>query len=201
LKAPRHGFVKTRLAADIGNAAATKVYRELAERQVAAIPAGWSTEIQYTPRGARAAMVAWLGSRPSYRLQRGGDLGARLAAAFAQGFHRGDGRVIAVGADCPDLDTSCLTTAAASLKKADVAIGPARDGGYYLIGLRRPEPDLFAGIRWGSSEVLTATLDRAQALGATVALLDEKEDIDDAAALGRYRQRQQGRTLTAAGAG
>ena len=190
LKAPRPGFVKTRLAAEIGDAAATKLYRHLAERQVAAIPAKWRTEIHYAPRGARTTMTDWLGSRPSYRLQRDVDLGARLTAAFAQAFEHGAERVIAVGADCPDLDAAWLGTAAARLDKADIVIGPARDGGYYLIGLRRPTPAVFEGIPWGTSGVLQETLARVRDLDAEVALLAEKEDIDDGPSFRRYRQRQ-----------
>jgi uncharacterized protein len=190
LKAPRRGFVKTRLAAEIGDAAATQVYRELARRQIAVIPAEWRTEIHYTPRGSRTEMVSWLGSRPHYRLQRGVDLGARLIAAFAQVFRQGAERVIAVGADCPALDGACLRTAVARLDEADVVLGPARDGGYYLIGLRRPMPAVFAEIPWGTSEVLQKTLARVRAVGAKIALLDEKEDIDDGPSFRRYEKRQ-----------
>jgi rSAM/selenodomain-associated transferase 1 len=193
LKAPRRGFVKTRLAAVIGDAAATKVYRELARRQIAVIPAEWRTEIHYTPRGSRTEMVSWLGSRPHYRLQRGVDLGARLIAAIAQAFRRGAVRVIAVGADCPDLDAACLRTAVARLDAADVVLGPARDGGYYLIGLRGPLPAVFEAISWGTPEVLQQTLARVRAIGAKIALLDEKEDIDDGPSFRRHQKRHSSR--------
>lgn len=190
LKAPRSGYVKTRLATTLGSAAANDVYRELTERQMAEIPALWRLEVHYAPRGARPEMITWLGKRPRYRLQRGEGLGPRLTSAFGAAFAAGANRVLAIGADCPDLDTASLHHASQALDTTDVVLGPAKDGGYYLIGLRRHLPGLFAEIPWSSAAVLRTTLRRARALGVSVHLLEEKEDIDDAAALRRYRLRQ-----------
>lgn len=190
LKAPRSGYVKTRLAATLGSAAANAVYRELTERQMAEIPAQWRLEVYYAPRGARPEMRTWLGKRPRYRLQRGEGLGARLTNAFRAAFAAGARRVLAIGADCPDLDAASLRVASQALDATDVVLGPAKDGGYYLIGLRRHLPGLFAEIPWSSDAVLRTTLRRARALDASIHLLEEREDIDDAAALRRYRLRQ-----------
>jgi uncharacterized protein len=190
LKAPRFGYVKTRLAGTLGSAAANAVYRELTERQMAEIPAHWRLEVHYAPRGARPEMRPWLGKRPRYRLQRGEGLGARLTNAFGAAFAAGASRVFAIGADCPDLDAASMRLASQALNATDVVLGPAKDGGYYLIGLRRHLPSLFAEIPWSSDEVLRTTLRRARALGASIHLLEEREDIDDAAALRRYRLRQ-----------
>jgi hypothetical protein len=124
-------------------------------------------------------MRDWLGPRFHYRLQSGGDLGQRLAMAFAKTFKRGALKVMAVGADCPGLDGECLVEAARHLETADVVLGPAVDGGYYLIGLRRPEPGLFTHIAWSSEKVLSQTLSRASASGLSVRLLPLREDVDD----------------------
>lgn len=191
LKAPRPGFVKTRLARDLGPAQAARIYRRLAEAQLEKIPRDWLVEIRYAPRGARAEMRAWLGPRWHLRVQRSGDLGVRLTAAFAQAFKNGAHRVFAVGADCPELDAARLQRAADALTLADVVLGPARDGGYYLIGLRRPAPALFKGIPWSTTAVLRETRRRARAAGWRVRLLDELEDVDDVASWRRAQSRDQ----------
>jgi hypothetical protein len=167
--------VKTRLAATIGGAAANQLYRELAERQLAVIPSHWRFEVCYAPHGARREMVAWLGRRTRLRLQEGNDLGARLTTAFRTTFERGSKRVLAIGADCPDLDASCLNAAANALDDCDTVLGPAKDGGYYLIGMRRNLPRLFEDIAWSSSTVLRATIERARESKASVRLLVETD--------------------------
>ena len=190
LKAARPGTVKTRLGRDIGDLDATLIYRDLAESQIKRIPSTFELEVHYSPVGARDEMRNWLGSQRRYRVQRGATLGARLGRAFALAFLRGHERVLAIGADCPDLDEDCLQRASALLDSSDVVIGPARDGGYYLVGLREPMPRLFVDIPWSTDRVLAFTLSRAESEGKSVALLDSKEDIDDLAALNRHRRRR-----------
>jgi len=189
LKAPRVGEVKTRLAAEMGEREAARAYRAMAERQLAVIPREWRVEIHYAPRGAGREMRAWLGVGRCYRVQVGDDLGARLRHAFARAFASGARTVIAIGADCPELDAADLQDAAAALRRCDVVIGPARDGGYTLIGLRAPAPALFRGIPWSTGGVLTATLRRARAAKLRVRRLRELEDVDDAASWRRHRER------------
>lgn len=186
LKAPRPGTVKTRLGRDIGMEEATLVYRGLAEQQLRRIPADFRTEVHYAPRGAAGEMRAWLGPQVACRAQSGPDLGARMSNAFARGFQRGYRAIIAIGSDCPGLDAACLRQAAGQLAKVDVVLGPAVDGGYYLIGLRSPAPSLFEGIEWSTATVLATTLVRIQECGLSHALLEEKDDIDDLAALRRH---------------
>jgi len=187
LKAPRIGTVKTRLAREVGDEAALAIYRELVERQLRQLPAGWPVEIHHAPADAGDEMRAWLGPGYDYHPQCDGDLGARLVHGFASNFARGARAVLAIGGDCPTLDASCLEQAARELLVQDVVLGPATDGGYYLIGLRQNTPELFTGIPWSTAEVLGATLRRAKAAGLSVHLLDEKEDIDDAAAWRRFQ--------------
>jgi len=187
LKAPRPGTVKTRLGREIGMPAATDIYRELAEQQLHRIPAGFRVEVHYAPRGASVEMRSWLGQKVNLRVQSAGDLGDRLRHAFAQGFARGYRRIMAIGSDCPELDAATLRQAAGLLEESDVVLGPASDGGYYLIGLRRPAPRLFENIAWSTETVCATTLDRARESGLTHALLEVKDDIDDLAALRRHR--------------
>mgnify|MGYP000517407170 CR=1 FL=1 len=192
LKAPRPGAVKTRLGKQIGLTEAALIYRQLAEAQLSRIPADFRTEIHYAPRGSAGEMRTWLGAQRIYRVQSGGDLGARLNKAFTEGFRRGYRRIIAIGSDCPQLDEACLRRAVDNLNDTDVVLGPATDGGYYLIGLRRPAPRLFEGIEWSTSSVLAATRVRIHEGGLSSALLDEKDDIDDLASLQRHQGATQG---------
>lgn len=186
LKAPRPGFVKTRLAAQIGEADATWLYRNMVERQLREIPEGWPVEVHFAPRDAAPEMRAWLGPERRFMPQPGGDLGERLRSAFARVFADGAPAAIAIGGDCPDLGCADFEHAREMLEDRDVALGPARDGGYYLIGLCAPAPGLFEDIPWSTAAVCAATLDRAAAAGLSCGLLDEKEDIDDAEALRRF---------------
>jgi uncharacterized protein len=189
LKAPRLGSVKTRLAREVGSAEAVRIYRLLVERQMTAIPAEWRTEIRFSPDDAGTEMRVWLGDRFTYRPQGEGDLGARLARGFEDAFRHGAGRVIAIGGDCPELDAETLVGAAGHLDANDLVLGPARDGGYYLIGLRRPAPRIFAGIPWSTAAVLAATLARSAESGLRHALLAMKEDIDDLPGWRRHEAR------------
>lgn len=197
LKAPRPGTVKTRLGRDIGHPRATAMYRALAEQQLDRIPAEFRTEIHYAPRGARMEMRQWLGRRHLFRAQNGRDLGERMSRAFVQGFLRGFERIIAIGSDCPELDRDCLRRADAELRRADVVLGPATDGGYYLIGLRRPQPALFKDIAWSTETVLAETLVRIRGNELTHRLLEEKEDIDDLAGWQRHQAKNSARLAPA----
>lgn len=189
LKAPRPGTVKTRLGAELGFAQAAQVYRLLAEQQVSAVPADWVTEIQFSPADAEVEMRAWLGSGHGYFPQCEGDLGRRLDDAVAGAFRRGATSVIVVGGDCPDVDETCLLEAAAALRTSDVVLGPALDGGYYLIGFSRPAPQVFRDIPWSTEKVLEATRARIAETELSHALLAVKEDIDDLAGLRRFTAR------------
>jgi len=183
---PVPGGVKTRLAAALGAEAACALYRafvlDLAER-LEGLP--YAVTWAYTPADAPfAELVRGARCRP----QRGGDLGARLAAAMGDELASGPGPVLAIGADAPHVPAAALAEAAAALGGgADVALGPARDGGYYLIGLNAPAPQLFAGIAWGTSDVLEATRARAAAAGLRTHLLPPGFDIDEVGDLARLR--------------
>jgi rSAM/selenodomain-associated transferase 1 len=114
-----------------------------------------------------------------------GDLGARMTAACEVAFSLGATRVAVIGADTPHLDPRSIEHALRELDDCDCVLGPASDGGYYLIALRERRPEMFQGIEWSIARVLEQTLARARASGARTVLLDELFDIDDAAALER----------------
>jgi hypothetical protein len=183
LKAPAAGAVKTRLAATVGAARATEIYRSLVERQVRALPEGWPVVICFDPPEAGAAMRAWLTPlRPKgteFCTQGAGDLGRRLTLAAAAAFGAGAQAVVLIGGDCPYLAHTHLAEAATALRGERVVLGPARDGGYYLIGLHRPEPAVFHDIAWSSPQVLVQTRSRCRSAGLDVHELPELEDVDD----------------------
>jgi rSAM/selenodomain-associated transferase 1 len=199
-RAPELGRVKTRLAATLGDVEALAVYRELGARVMRAIdprdagPRGygmpWRVVIACTPDGGAEAVRAWLGDRWPVRPQGTGDLGVRMATALADRFVAGADRVVVIGTDCPDVDAGVLADAFTRLHDHDAVLGPASDGGYYLIGMRRPLPALFAGVPWSSPDTLRVTLARAAEHAVSVALLHELHDVDTAADLAAWRARQ-----------
>jgi len=128
--------------------------------------------------GTTAQMEAWIGSRFQLVPQAGGDLGDRLIAAFKQGFTSGLSKIIIIGSDCPSLEKEKISEAIALLDTHDAVIGPATDGGYYLIGLNQQRPFLFENIPWSTQQVLEKTKAIATHHRLSVALLDTLSDID-----------------------
>lgn len=182
---PEPGRVKTRLAPALTPALACELHRAmLADALAAAAVCGaeehalfWSDRPAGTDLGESAVAGAdALGL--AIREQRGDGLGARLEAAFAELILAPGDRAIVIGSDCPELDGPACARAFDALATHDLVLAPARDGGYALIGLAHPAPDLFRGIEWSSERVLEQTLARAAAAGLTVAWLETLEDID-----------------------
>jgi len=180
VKHPVPGAVKTRLARAVGPAAAAGLYRALAEHVLAATtpaPGQYERLVFFDPPQARDEVRGWL---PGVRLlaQSEGDLGTRLRDATARAFARGASRVAVVGTDAPGLARDTVLAALDALDGADVAIGPSEDGGYYLLALRRPRPELFAGIAWSTPSVAADTRARASAAGLVVHELPVLRDVD-----------------------
>ena len=187
---PELGRVKTRLARTLGDEAALAVYVELlghtraaAEALPGAHKTIWFADHAPTPAEAEAH---W----PGYdcRVQPAGDLGQRMAAAFGQAFAAGAEAAAIIGTDCPGLSTAHLAAAFAHLRDHDVVLGPADDGGYYLLGMRQVHAALFADKAWSTDAVLPATLADAARLGLRVALLPTLRDVDTEADLRAWRQ-------------
>lgn len=179
VKRPSPGAVKTRLVPALGDAGAAGLYRALAEHVLeATTPEGeYERLVFFDPEDALEEMRAWL---PGVRLlaQSGDDLGARMADAFARAFARGARRVAIVGTDTPGVSRETVDQALGALDEADVVIGPAEDGGYYLLALRAPRPELFAGIAWSTPTVCDETLRRAAASALAVHRLPRRRDVD-----------------------
>jgi rSAM/selenodomain-associated transferase 1 len=191
LKAPRPGQVKTRLASSIGAERATRVYRALVEHQLAKVPASWRIAIHFAPADAEAEMRRWLEKLSprgtDFMPQPDGDLGVRLISAMDHGFASGADFVFFLGGDCPGITCSYLEEAEAALAKTDMVIAGALDGGYVLLGLRKPMAAVFEAIPWSSDAVFAATLGQARAAGLSYQCLSPLEDIDDLESYERQR--------------
>jgi len=196
VKFPEPGRVKTRLAAGIGDVDAAWAYRAMVECTKAALlaldPSRFAVFFHCDPFWPLDDYRPWLDppAHLTLRPQSEGDLGQRLLAA-ARGLLAEYPTAILVGTDCPPLRTAHLEEAAAKLSRgADLVIGPATDGGYYLVGLRHPHAGLFEGIAWSTKYVLSQTLEKARAAGLRVSLLEELTDVDtveDWEALRKFR--------------
>jgi uncharacterized protein len=200
-RAPHPGQVKTRIAAELGGLEALEIYRTLAARTIAAARSGrnYGVTVAYSPRDAEEVMRDWLGASLLLRPQRDGDLGARMAAAIDDEFARGADRVVVIGTDCPDLTPALIESAFARLDQSDAVLGPATDGGYYLIGMARPLPELFHDVPWSSPETLRVTMERARQGKLRVSLLDALADIDTADDWRAWLSRQAQRGESAVG--
>gem|GEM_PF-51720 len=178
-KAPRPGEVKTRLAADLGPEEAARIYRQMGRQVVDQLRDGpFRLRVCHTPADAEAEMRAWLGEEGlEYRPQSSGDLGRRMDRASQEAL-RETGRVCIVGTDAPDVDAPLVRDALAHLEDHDVVFGPARDGGYYLVALRRPAPTLFQGIPWSTDRVLEESLAAAARSNLSVSTLPMLSDVD-----------------------
>lgn len=178
LKYPAPGEVKTRLAEAIGDEKAAECYRNLAELTLARTMAPTLyRRILYISPGERIPdFVRWLPDE-TFQPQRGETLGLRIADAIARLLSIGE-RAVIIGTDAPDISREHVAEAFAALDNSDLVLGPAHDGGYYLIGMKRSWPDLFEGIAWSTKDVLHETLRRASQLGLSFHLLPALHDID-----------------------
>ena len=180
LKAPRPGFVKTRLAAALGPDGACSAYISLVETLLHRLRSRTDVELRFTPDDAAAEVRHW--AKPGWLLepQGGGGLGDRLARAVHAAFVDRCSFVVVIGADCPEVSTRDVDKAVDLLRegKADVVIGPANDGGYWLIAMRRPLAALFEGIPWSTDRVFLETLARADRLGLRVREVRTLSDVD-----------------------
>lgn len=186
LKAPRPGEVKMRIAKTTGAAKACAVYREMVEVLLRSLDSLRGVQLRFAPDDASDEMTPWLHKGWSAEAQGEGDLGQRLERAFGDAFASGAQRVVVIGSDCPEVGAEDIRAAWKELKSHDLVIGPAVDGGYWLIGLRAPQPELFREMAWSSDQVLAQTLTRAKSLGLRIQLLRILADIDTEADWNAY---------------
>jgi rSAM/selenodomain-associated transferase 1 len=177
--------VKTRLAADVGDAEAVRIYRHLGRRVVDAVRGGaYHLRVCFTPADAARELQAWLGDHEmELRPQADGDLGRKMDQAFREAFEDGADAVCLVGTDAPGVDRALVERAFRALEEHDVVIGPTEDGGYYLLGLNGPRPELFRDIPWSTDRVLALTRERILRAGLDLHLLPVLPDVDTLADL------------------
>ena len=181
---PEPGTTKTRLIPVLGAKGAANLQFHMTETTVIKAKKlsnmmALLVEVRFTG-GNLQLMKNWLGVEPDlkYQEQGTGDLGERITRAFESAFNHGMKSVIIIGTDCPGLTADIMLEAFAKLTESDVIIGPATDGGYYLIAIKKNIPELFQGIYWGTSEVLSKTVAIAQNLNLAIDYLPELSDID-----------------------
>lgn len=177
---PQPGRAKTRLIPALGAAGAAGLHRRLTEATLATLCAtGLDVEVWVTGAPVEA-FEDWLGAATIVRPQIEGDLGQRMACALDPA------PSIIVGSDVPDLEAAHILTAAQLLADGKVALGPAEDGGYYLLGLPVPAPYLFDAVEWGTNTVLVETRRRLDTAGQPYGLLPTLADIDRPEDLARF---------------
>lgn len=179
---PEPGRVKTRLIPALGGLGAATVHRQMTEHTLLQVKKlcsanGISISVYFDGNGHQQ-MQDWLGSDLVYQAQPNGDLGFRMVRSISEAFQDGIERVVIIGTDCPGLNAELMKKAFYQLLTHDLVLGPAIDGGYYLIGLRYFIPELFFDIIWGTDRVLSQTVEIANKLNLSVAYLPSLADVD-----------------------
>ncbi len=176
-KNPEAGQVKTRLAHSIGEEKALEVYETLRSHTARVTEEVNAKRMVYYSRFIPPSDL-FIADSFAPRLQRGVDLGERIFHAIEAGFESGFRHIVLIGTDCYELRSEILNEAFAALERYDAVIGPATDGGFYLIGLNRVFAELFLDRQWSTSEVLRETTNRLERHGIEYKLLAELSDID-----------------------
>lgn len=206
VKAPQSGRVKTRLARDIGNGAALSFYRQTTARVIRRLghidnKAGWRIVLAVTPDYfaslGKTQSRFWPVDLPRVA-QQTGDLGQRMSCALrGEGKQPSDGPVIVIGSDIPEITARHIRRAVAALRRADIVFGPAQDGGFWLVGIRRGElagkiaDKIFEDVRWSGPHALSDCMKNISGLaGVRVATVDQLSDIDDISDFKAWRARQ-----------
>lgn len=181
VKAPVEGLVKTRLAGRLGARGAMLLYRALAEDLLAAVCAmDCQVRVFYYPANHQDIVRGWLRDDMPLYAQQGADLGERMHHALCCTAADGFERIILIGSDIPGIDEQIIKSGFAALEAGPAVLGPASDGGYYLVGFTSGSifPQVFAGIDWGSSNVFEQTMKRFGKNGQAPAVLPVLSDID-----------------------
>lgn len=175
-KNPVHGEVKTRLAASIGHDKALDIYQQLVACTYSTVkPLACNKVVYYSDNIPKQDI--W-NDEFTKSIQQGSDLGERMSNAFKEVFAQGYKKAVIIGTDCPSIDQQLLADAFAKLNTYDAVIGPAADGGYYLMGMKE-HYELFDNIAWSTPGVLAATLKKCDDLGLSYFLLPVLNDIDE----------------------
>ncbi|MBU7582198.1 MAG: TIGR04282 family arsenosugar biosynthesis glycosyltransferase [Nostoc sp. TH1S01] len=179
---PEPGQTKTRLIPALGSIGAANLQQQMTEYTLLQVhelqkAINFSVEVRFAG-GSLQLMQDWLGWELLYASQGDGDLGSRMARSLVDAFQKSAESVIIIGTDCPGLTSQILAAAFQQLQTVELVLGPALDGGYYLIGVRRFIPELFTNIDWGTSQVLPQTVAIAEKLGVSPIYLPALADVD-----------------------
>ena len=176
IKNPIQGKVKTRLGKDLGHHQAVEIYKKLLEvTRLAALGVNAARQLYYGDFINHEDN--WSPQDFEKKLQHGSDLGVRMHEAFVKGFDEGYKKIVIIGSDCPEMDAQTLEEAFRKLEDHNVVIGPANDGGYYLLGLSQ-KVNIFENVDWSTESVFDQTLALVKKQGLSRALLPEKTDLD-----------------------
>ena len=181
VKAPERGRVKTRIAREMGDEFALSMHESMVLDSIDMLEqAAFPYRICYAPVQAREKMQDWLGRDKAFMPQSGDDVGERMERAFAGIFHEGKKRAVIVGSDIPGLNATILEQALDALDVNDAVIGPALDGGYYLIGFTEKgfDPGVFHAMTWSTESVFQETMRRLAQSARTVMVLPQLSDVD-----------------------
>jgi rSAM/selenodomain-associated transferase 1 len=181
LKYPEAGKVKTRLAKDLGAQRAAKFYSQMAKKIIGNVMDTdiYRTTIFYDPPEKENEIRNWIEKKEVlFSPQRGDTLGDKITDAFAQVFSSGSDKAVIIGTDCVDVSSKTIIQAMNALDDIDVVLGPAEDGGYYLLGLNSHVPGIFQEIEWSTDRVLHQTLERLKEKKLSYKLLKTLKDID-----------------------
>lgn len=174
---PIPGKVKTRLAAAIGDNKALEIYETL-RSHTALITKSVNAKIALFFSDFIPTEDLLLTKERVARRQQGSDLGERMHHALSSGFATGARRIVLIGTDCHELSTEIIEEAFSALDHADTVIGPAKDGGFYLIGMKKAIPELFSEREWSNPDVLQESVDILLRLNISFKQLRELSDID-----------------------
>jgi rSAM/selenodomain-associated transferase 1 len=181
VKSPERGNVKSRLAATLGEGPALELYKRFVGDMKETLQKGRHPfSICFYPVSSQKKMADWLGMDITYVPQDGDDLGERMKDAFIRSFREGIEKVLIIGSDIPDLENRIMEDAFSSLDNHDAVIGPASDGGYYLLGFKNTAslPGIFQGFPWGTDSVFRKTMTVFKESGVSVHILPERRDMD-----------------------
>jgi len=205
VKYPLAGRVKTRLAEQLGQTLAARLYESfVADILISLEKLDVNFRILFDPPHDQTQFVRWLGDKYTYLPQTGNDLGGKMKNAFEQAFNQGCKKVVIIGSDSPDMPTGFIENAFKGLCENDVVIGPSTDGGYYLIAFSKDRfvPQVFEGIEWSTSSVFDETVKILENCGKTTYILpkwydvDTKKDLDELIDRNRHSEFRNSKTFT-----
>lgn len=189
LKYPEKGKVKTRLAKDIGNEKALLIYKKLVSKLLNQIDSNnYDISIYFYPESKKNEVKKWINLPEIKHLaQSGDDLGIRMLNAFKDSISLKYAKTVIIGTDCLEINNNIISKSFYLLDDSDLVLGPATDGGYYLIGLKAVVETIFQDIHWSTEKVLKQTINKAKEIKLSYKFLDFLSDIDTLEDLNNYK--------------